>query len=62
MDIHSVVDFLKGSGIDSSFKNRKKLAASLGISSYSGSAAQNIALLAMMRGACFQNAGLFTTF
>lgn len=50
----SLVDGLKSAGIDSSFSNRANLAVIYGIvkttTQYKGSAAQNIALLAAMRG------------
>jgi len=40
----SIVDLLKALKLDSSMENRKKLAEEVGISSYDGSAEQNIAL------------------
>ena len=50
----SLVDFLKSEDVDSSFKNRAKLAAEHGIvkkaSEYKGTSAQNTALLKAMRG------------
>ncbi len=46
----SIVDYLKSIGEDSSLANRKKLAAKYGIKNYSGTAAQNTALLKKMRG------------
>jgi N-acetylmuramoyl-L-alanine amidase len=46
----SVVDYLKSIKVDSSFNNRKKIAAELGIKGYEGTAAQNAALLKKMRG------------
>lgn len=42
---NSIVDYLKSIGQDSSFANRKKLAAQYGISNYTGTAAQNLELL-----------------
>src|SRR5690606_40481645 len=42
----SIVDYLNANGINSSFANRAKLAAQYGIKNYSGTAAQNTALLA----------------
>ncbi|WP_077317564.1 N-acetylmuramoyl-L-alanine amidase [Virgibacillus proomii] len=42
---HSIVDYLKARGIDSSFNNRKRLAAKYGIKNYRGTASQNVALL-----------------
>ncbi|MBC2004465.1 N-acetylmuramoyl-L-alanine amidase [Listeria booriae] len=41
----SVVDYLNSKKIDSSFANRKKLATQHGIANYTGTAAQNTALL-----------------
>ena len=46
----SIVDYLKSIGVDSSFANRKKLAAQHGIKNYTGTAAQNTLLLNQMRG------------
>lgn len=43
-DPNSIVDTLKSKGIDSSFANRTKLAGTLGIQNYTGTAEQNIAL------------------
>lgn len=40
----SIVDLLKLLGLDSSFAGRRVLAAEVGITGYSGEAAQNIAL------------------
>ena len=40
----SIVDGLKSIGVDSSFNNRKKIAAANGISGYSGTASQNTTL------------------
>jgi Domain of unknown function (DUF3597) len=37
----SIVDLMKVAGMDSSFNNRKELAAEFGISDYSGTADQN---------------------
>ena len=45
----SIVDYLKSEGQDSSFSARKKLAAQMGISGYQGTAAQNTALLKLLR-------------
>ncbi|MGG1594921.1 N-acetylmuramoyl-L-alanine amidase [Terribacillus saccharophilus] len=45
-----IVDYLKRAGVDSSMANRKKLAASNGISGYSGTAAQNSQLIAKLSG------------
>ena len=47
---NSVVDYLKSIGQDSSFANRKKLAAQYGISNYTGTAEQNLDLLNKLRG------------
>ncbi|MBC1474895.1 M15 family peptidase [Listeria grandensis] len=41
----SIVDYLNSKKIDSSMANRKKLAAKYGIANYTGTAAQNTALL-----------------
>ena len=49
MDDDSVVDFLKSQGRDSSFQARRILAASYGISGYTGTGPQNIELLAYLR-------------
>lgn len=46
----SIVDYLNSIGMDSSFSSRKRYAAQYGISNYSGTAAQNTALLNAMRG------------
>lgn len=46
----SIVDYLNANGVDSSFANRAKLAAQYGIRGYSGTAAQNIELLAKVQG------------
>lgn len=45
----SIVDGLKSIGVDSSFNNRKKIAAANGISNYSGTPAQNIKLLSLAK-------------
>lgn len=45
----SIVDYLKSEGKDSSYSARKKLAASAGISNYTGTAAQNTKLLNSLR-------------
>ncbi len=47
---NSIVDYLKSIKVDSSFANRKKLAAKHGIKNYSGTAKQNEQLLKKMRG------------
>ena len=46
----SIVDYLKSQGQDSSYASRKKLAEQYGIGGYSGTAAQNTALLNALRG------------
>lgn len=46
---NSVVDYLKSQGQDSSYSARKKLATSMGISNYSGTASQNTQLLKALR-------------
>ena len=44
-DPNSIVDYLKSTGSDSSYSARKELAASMGISNYSGTASQNTQML-----------------
>lgn len=44
----SLVDYLKSKGEDSSFAHRAQLAAQNGIANYSGTAAQNVQLLALL--------------
>lgn len=46
---NSVVDYLKSIGKDSSYANRKKLAAEYGISNYKGTSQQNTSLLNSLR-------------
>ncbi|WP_199690477.1 MULTISPECIES: N-acetylmuramoyl-L-alanine amidase, partial [Clostridia] len=46
----SIVDYLKAHGMDSSFNNRKRLAAKYGIKNYSGTASQNVTLLNKLQG------------
>ncbi len=50
MKTNSIVDYLKSIKVDSSFTNRKKLAAKHGIKNYSGTSSQNAQLLKKMRG------------
>lgn len=50
MKTNSIVDYLKSIDVNSSFANRKKLAAKHGIKNYSGRAGQNAQLLKKMRG------------
>lgn len=50
MQTDSVVDYLTSIGRDSSFSNRKRLAAQHGIRNYTGTAAQNTQLLNALRG------------
>lgn len=45
----SIVDYLNSKKMDSSFANRKKIAAAHGISNYSGTAAQNTQLLELIK-------------
>ena len=45
----SLVDALKSIGVDSSFSNRKSIAALNGISNYSGTASQNNSLLTLLK-------------
>ena len=44
-DPNSIVDYLKNTGQDSSYSARKELAKSMGITNYSGTAAQNTQML-----------------
>ena len=46
----SIVDYLKSVGQPTDYASRAKIAASKGISGYSGSAQQNTLLLNMLRG------------
>ena len=50
MKTNSIVDYLKSIGVDSSYSNRKKLAAKHGIKGYSGTPSQNLTLLKKLRG------------
>ena len=45
----SIVDALKSIGVDSTYKNRKKIATANGIGNYTGKANENIALLNMLK-------------
>ena len=57
MAVGSIVDYLSGSGRDSSYAARRKLAEEYGISGYSGTASQNTKLLGMLQnGAATNNA------
>lgn len=56
----SIVDYLKSIGQDSSFSNRKKLAAANGISNYTGTASQNTQLLNKLRGSSSSSAVTYT--
>ncbi|MDR1954275.1 MAG: LysM peptidoglycan-binding domain-containing protein [Clostridiales Family XIII bacterium] len=47
--VSSIVDALKSIGVDGSLGSRKKIAAANGISGYSGTSAQNLQLLALLR-------------
>lgn len=49
MAVGSIVDYLKSQGKDSSYSARKQLAEQNGINGYSGTAAQNTALLKMLQ-------------
>lgn len=49
MALGSIVDYLKSQGKDSSYEARKQLAQQNGITGYSGTAAQNTALLKMLQ-------------
>lgn len=53
----SIVDLLKLVGIDSSYDNRKELAAELGNAGYTGSAEDNIALHKQVMQALAENGG-----
>lgn len=46
---NSIVDYLNSIGVDSSYSNRKKIAAANGISGYTGTAAQNEKLCSLAR-------------
>ncbi len=46
----SIVDALNSVGYDSSFSNRKILANKLGISNYTGTAEQNLKMIALLKG------------
>lgn len=54
---NSIVDYLKSTGADSSYAARKKKAAELGISNYTGTAAQNTQMLNTLRNSSNPNAG-----
>ncbi len=50
MDEDSIVDFMKSKGLDSSFEARKLIAETkYGISNYTGTADQNVHLLAKLK-------------
>ena len=51
----SIVDYLKSTGQDSSYTARQKLATSMGIENYSGTAEQNTKLLNMLRSGATNN-------
>lgn len=53
----SIVDLMKLLGIDSSFDNRKELAAELGIAGYGGSADDNLALHKAVMKSLAENGG-----
>lgn len=53
----SIVDLMKLVGIDSSYENRKELAAELGDTNYSGTAEDNIALHKAVLKALAENGG-----
>lgn len=50
----SIVDYLKSQGEDSSYSARKNLAASMGISNYTGTAEQNVAMLKALKNGSLQ--------
>jgi len=45
----SLIDYMKSKGMDASFANRAKLAKEYGIANYTGTAAQNLALLSKLQ-------------
>lgn len=49
MAVGSIVDYLKSQGKDSSYTGRKNMAAQYGIQNYSGTAAQNVNLMNMIK-------------
>jgi hypothetical protein len=53
----SVVDYLKSIGMSSDFEDRRQMAETKGISGYRGTAEQNLALLAKLRGEQPQGGG-----
>ena len=53
----SLVDALTSVGADASFASRKEIAKSNGVSGYTGSAAQNILLLNLLKGGALLRAG-----
>lgn len=53
----SIVDGLKSIGVDSSFANRKKIAAANGISNYEGTASQNSKLCSLAKQGKLKKAG-----
>lgn len=60
MAVGSIVDYLKSQGQDSSYSNRKKLAEQYGMGNYSGTAAQNTALLKQLQSQTTQTAAQTT--
>lgn len=50
MKTTSIVTYLNSIGVNSSFENRKKLAAANGIKNYTGTSPQNLTLLSKLRG------------
>lgn len=49
MKTNSIVEYLQSIGVNSSFSNRKKLAAKYGVKGYNGEASENLRLLELMR-------------
>ncbi len=49
MDDNSIVDYLKAQGVPSDMESRRLIADRHGIAPYSGTAEQNIKLLALLR-------------
>lgn len=48
-DVNSIVDYLKAQGVPSDMESRRIIAEKHGIVPYSGTAEQNIKLLALLR-------------
>ncbi len=48
-DVNSIVDYLKAQGVPSDMESRRIIAEKHGIVPYSGTAGQNVKLLALLR-------------